>query len=584
MERAIASYSQGDLETAFEFAQEALLAEPNQIDGLRIAASYFASKERFREAAETAVTLSTLQVRDPNNELLQAFQWHLRAGDLQMAERDLRLAIERVPNDARVHRTLAQLLDSQGRRYEARSHVLVLARQNVVSPRELLSLIDLSGPFELVSFAGIAGQSGVSLFQLGKARYTYIADGKPDEALEIVNKVAEGIGKTPAVEAFRGRLLVESAKSESLETWMHELPPGTDQHPEYWLAIGLWLARHDRDKEAIHALGEALRLDPTDRHALRAMSASLGRLGEAEKAQRTQATLANLDKIFRIATKADAEQSTWIAEQLQTLTRPWESVGWYRHAFQQRRQLASRAEELNQRAAQIREWEKKADVEQIRDVRVAKMLGFDTRQFPTPELDSIVTPEALVKSGPAQSDLKFQDVAAKSGIVTSFVSDYPLETVDFYLYQANGGGLAALDYDLDGALRSLRRPIGRRPQPDREFRSQSTFSPTARTDVCGRVRRILDDRSGLRSGCVRGDVNQDGFPDLLVANIGQNIVYINQGDGTFRERSDLIIENSDRWTSSLAVGDLDGDQLPEIIEVNYLDDPLIFERKCEGEH
>ena len=69
---------------------------------------------------------------------------------------------------------------------------------------------------------------------------------------------------------------------------------------------------------------------------------------------------------------------------------------------------------------------------------------------------------------------------------------------------------------------------------------------------------------------------------MLVANVGSNVLYINQGDGTFREQSDLIVDDAGQWTSSIAVADLDGDQLPEIVEVNYVDDPLIFQRMCEG--
>ena len=76
-------------------------------------------------------------------------------------------------------------------------------------------------------------------------------------------------------------------------------------------------------------------------------------------------------------------------------------------------------------------------------------------------------------------------------------------------------------------------------------------------------------------------MNQDGFPDLLIANIGNNVLLINQGDGTFRDASHFVLDNPEGWTSSLGLADLDGDHLPEIIEINYVDDPRAYEVKCK---
>ncbi len=440
----------------------------------------------------------------------------------------------------------------------------------------------MGGPFQLVSFAELIGNTQGTLFDLGKARRQYIAKADVAAALETIEQLATTHKTVPAVEALRGRLLAEGNDDERFRGWLESLPNGIDQHPEYWLALGTWLGRNGRDKEAVHALGEALRLDPTDRRSLRLLAASLSRLGEKEKMLRVQETLAVLDEVFRLAANADAEQSMWIAEQLQSLTRPWESICWYRHAFQLQGTLETRAGELNQRFQQIRQWEQAADTRQIREARVTKMLGFDTREFPAVDLGQSMDTRAVAAGELSDNRLRFRDVAETAGLQTSFVSGYPLDSMDFYLYQANGGGLAALDYDLDGRCDVYVVQSGGDPNrkgssaPNQLFRQLPGGTFADSSDASSTADQ------GFGQGVCAGDLNQDGFPDLLVANIGTNAIYLNQGDGTFRQRPDAVVDNPPRWTSSIAIGDLDGDQLPDIVEVDYLDDPLIFEQKCEG--
>ena len=69
----------------------------------------------------------------------QAFDGALRRGDHETAETILKQGIQSDPDDATVRRLLAQLLNAQGRRFEASEHVLHLIRLRVILPHELLS-------------------------------------------------------------------------------------------------------------------------------------------------------------------------------------------------------------------------------------------------------------------------------------------------------------------------------------------------------------------------------------------------------------------------------------------------------------
>jgi hypothetical protein len=138
-----------------------------------------------------------------------------------------------------------------------------------------------------------------------------------------------------------------------------------------------------------------------------------------------------------------------------------------------------------------------------------------------------------------------------------------------------GGGVACIDYDLDGRVdfyvgQAAGDPPGKGEQPNLLSRN-----------VGDRFQEITDlahcDDRGFAGGATSGDWNQDGFPDLVVANLRQNTLFINQGDGTFRVQSGDSAWDEPIYTASVAIGDVSGDHLPDIVEVNYLHDPHIFD-------
>ena len=81
-------------------------------------------------------------------------------------------------------------------------------------------------------------------------------------------------------------------------------------------------------------------------------------------------------------------------------------------------------------------------------------------------------------------------------------------------------------------------------------------------------------------GVAAGDFDNDGFPDLYVANIGRNRLYRNLGDGTFSDVTTDAGLKQDLWTASCAMADLNGDGFPELFDVNYLQGKEFLTRTC----
>ena len=149
------------------------------------------------------------------------------------------------------------------------------------------------------------------------------------------------------------------------------------------------------------------------------------------------------------------------------------------------------------------------------------------------------------------------------------------------MYEFTGGGIAVLDYDQDG-------------WPDLYLTQGCPWPPRNESTVyTDRLFRNLGDgrfrdvtgAAGLgdgwfSQGATVGDVDNDGWPDLYLANIGHNRLYCNNGNGTFRETTSEAGLNGQQWITSCLLADLNGDRCPDLYDVNYLAGDDVFDRLC----
>ena len=74
---------------------------------------------------------------------------------------------------------------------------------------------------------------------------------------------------------------------------------------------------------------------------------------------------------------------------------------------------------------------------------------------------------------------------------------------------------------------------------------------------------------GFCHGIIAGDIDNDGDQDVFLCNYGPNVLYLNNGDGTFKDISKQAGVDAPNWSSGGAMLDYDNDGFLDIYVANY---------------
>ena len=173
----------------------------------------------------------------------------------------------------------------------------------------------------------------------------------------------------------------------------------------------------------------------------------------------------------------------------------------------------------------------------------------------------------LLSIGWAQS-LVFKDVADNQ--LLNFVHDHG-GTGEKYYVETMGSGVCLFDYDNDGDLDAYFLQGASLPGWDKEIILENKLY---RND--GKKWMDVTDEAGVGDknygiGCACADYDNDGDTDLYVTNYGPDVLYHNDGDGTFTDVTlDVGIDNP-HWASSAAFFDSDNDGWLDLYVTNYVE-------------
>ncbi len=190
----------------------------------------------------------------------------------------------------------------------------------------------------------------------------------------------------------------------------------------------------------------------------------------------------------------------------------------------------------------------------------------------------------------------FDEVADQTGLR---FRHYNGMTGKLFLPEVMGAGVALLDFDGDGDLDiflvqgSTLSPADDPKRTLFPWREQGEpRSALFRNDLIigkdgTRSMKFVDvtEQSRLRAngygmGAAVGDINNDGWPDLYVCDLGANHLYLNNRDGTFKDVTTTAGADDTRWTTSAAFFDYDRDGWLDLMVVNYADFSIANSPAC----
>jgi tetratricopeptide (TPR) repeat protein len=578
--RALKLLEAGRFDEAWDECQKVLLATPSDSRAIYVSAQVLSQRNKLEQALSM---IDRIAIADPEYGILahrQALAWCQSRFMLQSAEQRALKILQRKADDYETIKLLAALLDLQGRRFESSVLLQKLLSLGATDLTTMVLALDTVKPIASDEIAQKQIEQNPKELRLkGSIAFGALYEKKPDQAEAIFREIIQSGQATPAYWIGLALSLIDQEKWDQLGDWYKQVPrESLENFPEYWRAMGLWCQHLNKHTEAAKCFTRSLELDPMNPLAAGNLAQTLAILGDNTAAQRAEAIfhetqLANRNLNYCRDGNRRSEWILQIADTLESRGRVLESILW--------RELDQRTH--NPSGTTIRELEAKRN-SLVKSVLPSLKSGVDKPSTEYPEIDwnAILETKTLDKPtnrietqgyGTVQAKLSWSDISKELQADVIYRNGDDPNVPGMQTYQSNGAGAGVIDYDLDGwpdlfVLQGggdPREPASNDPNVLLRNIAGKRFENVA-TQACVNQR-------AYGQGVAVGDWDQDGLADMFVLNFGENRLLRNQGDGTFEaipvDSMRRDIANQPVWSVSGAIADIDGDHLPDLVEINY---------------
>lgn len=407
-----------------------------------------------------------------------------------------------------------------------------------------------------------------------------INENRNRDALTILHRILKWDPEQIEAHALTGRALLATGDDHEFLKWHVALPPTAEAHPMVWLVRGHWAQRREDHATAVRCYWESLKREPQQKSASYQLGIALIACGRSQEAEPFLSHAKQLDELsdlldHLLTNRQDVAAMRRIASRMESMGRTWEAWGWARQAVAIN-PTTRWAQELQERIAPTLSHDTPLTLQSHQPG-----LKLDLASNPLPDW-SPSDQATLTVSDPdlEKHAVTFVESAAAVGIDFTYFNGYDGRRKGRFIHEQMGGGVAVLDFDVDGwpdvyFTQGCDWPpqANQRRHLDRLYQNREGESFTDVTNHCGVTEWQYS------QGVTIGDFNNDGFPDVFVANIGANRLFENNGDGTFSDATAAAFNNDD-WTTSCVLADLNGDTWPDLYAVNYVHGNQVYSKIC----